>query len=250
MIWLRLGNRIVLVFDRCFPGPSSPKEHGYLEICADDAFTLGERRWPLPGLEKIQLLLDSQQRIVLRADGRNFTLGPVRRIWSDPVQPQYVFVPDEGDVVSFARDVSRLEWHTPFAFSFMPTYVPKRHRYVYDRLRWTKNSGAVLEIVWRGEERFYPRPQPGWFEEYNTWLATLNIRPGPVEKAAAGYLAKTKKWTPHEYRLEAQPATPEDYVIKVVYMKDETSAHPGGGKSVVLRINKSSKRVTGETGFQ
>jgi hypothetical protein len=246
VLWLVLGSRIVLVFDRCFPGPSSPKEHSFLAIRAD-AFTVGERGWIV---ERIQLFLDSQQRIVLGADGRSFTLGPVRKIWSDPVKPQYVFVPDDGDVVSFTRDVSRLEWHTPFAFSFMAIYVPKRHRYVYDRLRWAKSSGAVLEIVWRGEERFYPRPQPGWFEEYNNQLAELDIRPGPVEKAAAGYLMKTRKWTPDEYRLEAQAPTPKDYLITAIYLKDESASHPGGGKSVVLRISKSSKRVAGETGLQ
>jgi hypothetical protein len=247
VVWLTLGSRILLVFDRCFPGPPTAKDADPLLIDAD-SFGLGSRRWPLPGPAAIKLIPDSQQRVVFRADGRTFTFGPVKTMWDDPVKAQYLFVPEPGDVVSFKRDVSRLHWHIPFAFSIMGGDLPKRHRYAYDRLRWTKNSGAILEITWRDEQGFYAGA--GWQDEYNYRLVNISIRPGPVEKTAAAYLAATKRWTGNDYRLEAQAATPEDDLIAAVYLQDEAASHPGAGKSVLLRINKSSKKVVSETAFQ
>lgn len=69
-----------------------------------------------------------------------------------------------------------------------------------------------------------------------------------IEKATAAYLLRTKGWADGEYRLEARPSTPEDYLIAAVYLKD--GSHPGAGESVVLRISKASHEVAGETGFQ
>jgi hypothetical protein len=169
LIWLLLGNRIVLVLDRIFPGPSVAQETRELLIDTD-TFILGDRRWPLPGLT---LTHDPQSRIVLSADGRTFTLGPVQTRWNDPVKPQYEFIPEPGDEVAFTRDVSRLNWHTPFAFSFGGGAQPKSHRYVYDRLRWKKQSGAHLEIVWRDDQNFYP--SSNWQDSYNVKFQGVSI---------------------------------------------------------------------------
>jgi hypothetical protein len=169
VLWLLLGSRIVLVLDRMFPGPFVAKDIGELLIDTD-TFILGDRRWPLPGLT---LTLDPQSRIVLSADGRTFTLGPVRTRWQDPVNPQYQFVPEPGDEVAFTRDVSRLNWHTPFAFSFGGGTQPKSHRYAYDRLRWKKQSGARLEIVWRDEQNFYQ--SSNWQDSYNIKFQRVSI---------------------------------------------------------------------------
>ncbi len=247
ILWLRLGSRFVLLFDQCFPGAPSPIEHDHFGISLDTFATDMGRT--LIGLGTIKLSLDSQKRVVLNLvsnhDERSFTLGPMTECWSDPF---FLFVPEADDVVSFTRDVSRIEWHTPFAFYWLGGTMPKRHRYGYERLRWTKNSGAVLEITWRSGENFYPRA--GWCQDYNYRLTKLSIRPGPIENAAAAYLAKNKKWIDADYRLESQASTKDDCVIAAIYLKDETASRPGGGRSVVLRINKSSKKVVGETGFQ
>ena len=245
VLWLWLGSRIVLVFDRCFPGAPSTKDYEPLQIDVT-RFAIGHWGFSLPP-GAIRLILDSQQRLVLLADQRAFTLGPVKTIWTDPVKPQYEFVPEAGDIVSYTRAVSRLEWHTPFAVSFM-VYAPKRHRYAYDRLHWTKASGAEFEIVWREDQRYSPRSKGGWQDEYNFQVSKLTIRPGPVENAAKEYLASKKVWSGDEYRLEMQTATVEDYVVAAICGTD--GSHPGGGKSVLLRINKSSGKVAGETGFQ
>jgi hypothetical protein len=243
ILWLWLGSRFVRVFDQCFPGAPTPIKPDHFGITLN-AFSMDMGR-TLTGLGTIKLSLDSQKRVLLGVDERFFTLGPMTEYWSDP---SFLFVPEANDAVSFTRDVSRVEWHTPFAFSFLGGTVPKRHRYGYERLRWTKSSGTVLEITWRSGENFYPRS--GWAQDYNYRLTKLNIHPGPIENAAAAYLAKNKKWTDTDYRLESQASTKDDYLVAAIYLKDETASHPGGGRSVVLRIDKSSKKVVGETGFQ
>ncbi len=69
-----------------------------------------------------------------------------------------------------------------------------------------------------------------------------------IKDIAAAYLTKTKKWTAGEFRLDARPSTPKDYLIAAVYLKDGSC--PGAGQSVLLRISKSSHEVVGEMGFQ
>jgi hypothetical protein len=243
ILWLWLGSRFVLIFDQYFPGPPTPIKPDHflvtLEIFGMDMGRI------LTGRGTIKLSLDSQKRVVLGVDLRSFTLGPMTKYWGGP---DFLFVPEADDVVSFTRDVSRIEWHTPFAISWLGGTVPKRHRYGHERLRWTKNSGAVLEITWRSGENYYPGTR--WCQDYNYQLTKLDIRPGPIENAAAAYLMKNKNWTGADYRLEFQAATPADHVVTAVYLKDETASHPGGGKSVVLRIDKSSRKVVSETSFQ
>ena len=245
IVWLLYGSRIVLAFDHFFPGPPSPETTDRMVI-ANDRFATGKIGFPLPGPDLIQLSMDPKCRLVIRTGGRSFTLGTVKTWWTDPVNPQYLFVLDLGDIMSFTRDVSRVYWQTPFAWNILGATMPKRHRYAYDRIRWTKCYGSSFEIVWRSTQSFYPN---GWADEWDFRVVKLSIHPGPVEKSAAAYLAKTKNWTEVDYRLEAQPSTPEDYIFTAIYLKDETAAHPGSGKSVALRINKSSKQIS-ETAFQ
>jgi hypothetical protein len=69
------------------------------------------------------------------------------------------------------------------------------------------------------------------------------------EDAVAAYLAKTKHWTPAEYRLEPRPAENGGETFAAIYLKDESATHPGAGQSVLLTLEKSSKAVK-ETGWQ
>lgn len=237
-LWLLLGRRVVLVVDRILPGPPSPKETGDLVI-SSDSFSIGPQRWPFD----LKVTMSRGNRLVLAAGSRTFTFGPVKTRWADS---QYLFIPDPGDVVSFTRDVSRMEWHTPFAFSFMGGRVARRHRYAYDRLGWTKNSGAGLEIAWRSEQQF----DGGWRDQYNYLLTNVAIHTSPVEKAAAGYLTSVKGWSGREYRLEIQEAAAEEVIVDAIYLQDEAGRQPGSGKSVVLRVNKSTGKVLSETAWQ
>lgn len=214
--WLALGSRIVSLTDRLFPGPEIPHDLGDLMINGE-RFAIGSQGWPFNG----KVGLDRSQRLVLYADGATFTFGPVRTRWGGS---DYLFVPDDGDVVRFTRDVSRLEWHTPFAFSVMGGPLPRRHRYEYDRLRWTKRSGAILEITWRGEQAF----SGAWYDR---------VRLSPLEKTAA------------EYRLELQPPTADHDVVHAIFLQDEAAKQPGAGKSVILRINRNTHQIQ-ETAWQ
>src|SRR5438128_1774294 len=54
-----------------------------------------------------------------------------------------------------------------------------------DRLRWTRQSGATLEMVWRDEQAWSPR----WADACNNRLTNVSIHLGPTEKRVAAYLA-------------------------------------------------------------
>jgi hypothetical protein len=258
IISLSLGRRISMLVDRLLPGPPIPKPTDPISISFDpdgisSYFSLGPSGWSFswphaPGPLDLKIILSRHNLLILRAGNRSFTFGPVQKWWTGS-KPQYQFTPAPGDIVSFTRDQSRLPWLTPFTFNTLGVSVPKAKRFAYDRLRWTKPSGAILEVTWRGEYWFYPRS--GWADTYNNRLVRVLIRPSPLEKSATAYLAATKGWSPDEYRLEPQPPTSEDAIIEVVYLKDESAAvQPGAGQSVVLRMDKSSRKVISESGWQ
>jgi hypothetical protein len=249
ILWLWFGRRISRVIDWCFPGRPSPQPIDPLLIKAD-CFVIGSCRWPLPRSEEFDLKFttDRQGRLILHADGRAFTFGPVQKMWNDPIHPQFQFLPETGDRVSFTRDISRFPWPTPFTISFMGAPMPKWKRYAYDRLCWIKPGGAKLEITWSDEYWFYRRS--GWADIYINRLKNITICLSPIEKFIAKYLRATKGWSGDEYRLEHQSATSEEDVIAAIYLKDEAAAHPGAASSVVLRVNRLSKKVVSETGWQ
>jgi hypothetical protein len=246
IICLSLGRRISMLVDRFLPGRPTPKPTDPMLIDAD-RFSLGPSNWPLPTAEfNLKLILTRKEQLILCSNAQSFTLGPVQKMWADQ---KYQFTPAPGDIVSFTRDQSRLPWLTPFTFNIMGVPVPKAKRYAYDRLRWTKPSGAILEITWRTEYWWYPRT--GWDDTYNNRLFRVAIHPSPLEKSAAAYLSATKGWSPNEYRLEPQAPTTEDTVINVIYLNDESTAtDPGAGQSVILRMNVSSGKVIVESGWQ
>jgi hypothetical protein len=247
--WLWLGRWISQFVDWCFPGSPAPHPTDPLLINSEN-FALGSRNWPLPRSEEFDLKFttDLKGRLVLFCGGRTFTFGPVQKMWDDPIRPQYQFFREAGDVVSFTREIGRLPWPTPFTFNLMGVPTPKWKRYAYDRLCWIKPGGAILEITWRDEYWFYRRS--GWADVNINRLADVSIRPSPVEKAIAKYLATTKGWTGNEYRLETQSTTPEEEVVAAIYLRDEAAAQPGAGKSIMLRVSSLSKKIVNETGWQ
>jgi hypothetical protein len=139
--------------------------------------------WPWPPWPcELKVVFDEKGQLALSADGRSFTFGPVRERWSDPVKikPSYLFVPDDGDVVSFTRDISLLPWPTPFTFNILGASVPKWKRYAYDRLRWTKLSGDKLEIIWTNEYWFYRGS--GWSDCCMNRLSRVRIHAGSMKQ--------------------------------------------------------------------
>jgi hypothetical protein len=229
VIWLLLGSQISLLIDSCLPGNPLPQPMDPLSINAD-SFILGSRSWPLPrsGKFKLKTNTDTSGRLILSTDEQQFILGPVQQIWPDPATPQYSFLPDLGDVVSFTRDVSSVSWATPFHFSIIGPLPPTWHRYAYDRLRWTKSSGATLEITWRDQQHFYRNS--GWMDSYTNQLTKLHIHPSPLKESAIAYLSTTRVWTPAEYRLEIPPTNSQEQLVTVIYSSDQAPTAPGSGK--------------------
>ncbi|HSZ60085.1 MAG TPA: hypothetical protein VK797_30860 [Tepidisphaeraceae bacterium] len=189
--WLFCGRWIAFVLDRCVPRRRSPMPHEPMLIAFDPEglsshFSLGPQGWPLswpwrPWPSELKIITDEQGRLVFRTDERSFTFGPIRTRWNDPRKPQYEFVPEAGDVVSFTREMSRLPWPTPFEISWLGGASPKWKRLVYYRLRWNKSSGSVLEVLWRSEYWFYRRS--GWADTWQNRLVRVRIRVSRAEKA-------------------------------------------------------------------
>jgi hypothetical protein len=250
--------QICLFLDSFLPGRRSPLPHEPMLIEVDPAgissrFMLGpENRslsWPdTPHPFELDIAPDGRGRLVLRAGPRSFTFGPIRKCWDDPVKPQYEFVPEAGDEIWFTREVSRASWPTPFTFNVLGGATPSWKRFTYDRLRWRKTSGAVLEIVWRSELWLYPRS--GWADNYQRRLTRVRIQCSPIETAAAAHLAKTRGWTAAEYRLETLSGASNETAIAVVHLADQAATHPGDGKSLILRFDQVSGKLLGESGFQ
>ncbi|HEY1923303.1 MAG TPA: hypothetical protein VGG44_11185 [Tepidisphaeraceae bacterium] len=179
IIWLCFGRQISQWLDRLYPGRAIPKSIDPM-LLSPGNFSLGSLNWAFPGPEESDLKFapDRQNRLVLYAEGSSFILGPIQKMWNDPIKPQYQFTPEPGDIVSFTRDISRLPWPTPFTFNILGAPVPKWKRYAYDRLRWSKPGGSKLEITWRDEYWFYRRK--GWKDVYINRWAGIRIHPAPT----------------------------------------------------------------------
>jgi hypothetical protein len=87
--------------------------------------------------------------------------------------------PQAGDEAFLVKRRSAVSWPTPFDFNFMTGQSPSWKRHLYHQIRWKKPSGAMLDMVWRYEQYFYPRN--GWSDhmtrEASTGLIRLDIRP-------------------------------------------------------------------------
>jgi len=73
-----------------------------------------------------------------------------------------------------------------------------------------------------------------------------------IDAAAAVYLGAGKKWRPAEYRLEHRGASKDGnyWIVVAVHADDEAGLSPGGGKSLELWIDRQTKMVMKELGFQ
>jgi hypothetical protein len=73
-----------------------------------------------------------------------------------------------------------------------------------------------------------------------------------IGEAATAYLRQKKQWRPTEFRLQPRGTTPDGRcaVLWAVYLEDERTPTPGGGKSVELYIDRGECRVVRELRFQ
>jgi hypothetical protein len=255
--WLLGGRRIVTVLDRIslalidFPA---------LEHLVYDTGTLelGGKRLDLMSPAATwagEMSLSSSGHAVLESGGRRFSFGPGHTVPSIGGLPKFEFAKDPGDETSFTVEQSRLAWPTPFETNFMTGYVPSRKRNVYFRLRWTKLSGAKLNMLWKTEQGYYRRD--GWMppriEGVAMGLTRVDIDEATdLENAADEYLKRVKGWSPEQYRLEDRGPSPDlsEEVFFALHSDDESNSLPGAGRSVELRVSYKDRKVMREIGGQ
>jgi hypothetical protein len=251
--WIFLGRFAVRFFDRFFLVVTSQLPVTPMEI-REREFAIGAQIWPFPRNEVIpfEIEKDGQNRLVLKIDGRSFSLGPVVKEWAagkNETASPVGFEPDAGDQVSMTQSYSRLAWPTPFEINILGGSVSRWRRHLYDRLVWRKSFGQVLEIVWRHQQWLMNKGSE-WHDQYDLRLVSIRVSRDPVQEIVARYLQKAKGWDERSYRLEHR--APEDgcEVVAVIHRSDETGESPGAGKSVVLMIDPASRKIVREIGGQ
>ena len=249
LLWVVLGRAIATSLAGRFLVTAIDHPVSPLLINADK-FIIGQRTWPMPRTGRFNIIVttDKKNRLVISAEGNAFTLGPVTKIWAEPREPQYQFSPEKGDTVTSIRSNSRIEWPTsPFRYSIMGAKLPSWRRYVYDRLRWEKISGASLEIVWRDEQAFYAGT--GWTDTNTNQLASVAIHRGRAEEAVIHYLI-SKGWSRDAYHLEWTAVDRGQITVAVIATADASALQPGSGKSIVLQVDQRSGAVLKELALQ
>jgi hypothetical protein len=194
-------------------------------------------------------------RVALASGGKSFAFGPGQSVPSRSGLPDFRFNPDPGDNVLLTIERSAISWPTPFEMNFMTGVSPSWRRNAYCRLRWSKRSGAKLEMLWRLTQGYYR--EGGWsppkIEAITVGLVRTRITEAKdLENAAVQYLSRTKHWDRSEYRLEDRGPSSDsmEEIIFALHRDDEKSPHPGAGRSVELRLGYKSRRVAREIAGQ
>jgi len=136
----------------------------------DLALGLNDKNGPTPNIGSTK---DGQ--LALAASGKVFVFGPPR---SEAENLAAVPPTNDDALIAFRR--SFLSWPTLFDLNFMTGHSPSWKRHLYYQVRWHKQNGAKLEMLWRYEQYFYPGD--GWAggfmtREGSTGLIRVNIQP-------------------------------------------------------------------------
>ena len=113
-------------------------------------------------------------QLALAAGGKVFAFGPPRS-----EAENLAAVPAANDDALIAVRRSFLSWPTPFDLNFMTGHSPSWKRHLYYQVRWHKQNGAKLEMLWCYEQYFYPGD--GWASDFmtregSTGLIRVDIR--------------------------------------------------------------------------
>jgi hypothetical protein len=164
--WIFRGRQISLLLDRfgtieiasarihsiAYEGSGTG---GILHI-NDLALGLNDKNGPTPNIGTTK---DNQ--LGLAAGGKVFPFGPPRS-----EAENLATVPPAGDDAFIRIRRSPLSWPTPFDLNFMTGHSPSWKRHLYYQVRWHKQNGAKLEMLWRYEQYFYPGD--GWASGFMT----------------------------------------------------------------------------------
>jgi hypothetical protein len=118
----------------------------------------------------ISVRSDAQGNFVLTRDEKSFPLGKARE--ANGVARRE-FTPDPGDELVLTIRRSVFSWPTPFDINFMSGHSPSWKRHLYYRLRWKKQKGPKLRMIWRYEQYFYPGN--GWASGFMTHEGTTGL---------------------------------------------------------------------------
>jgi hypothetical protein len=113
-------------------------------------------------------------QLALAAGGKVFAFGPPQS-----EAENLAAVPPASDNASIVFRRSVLSWPTLFDLNFMTGHSPSWKRHLYYQVRWQKQNGAKLEMLWRYEQYFYSGD--GWANgfmtrEGSTGLIRVDIR--------------------------------------------------------------------------
>jgi hypothetical protein len=100
-------------------------------------------------------------RLALAGGGKVFAFGPPRS-----EAENLAAVPSAGDDASVKVRRSVLSWPTLFDLNFVTGHSPSWKRHLYYQVRWHKQNGAKLEMLWRYEQYFYS--DQGWASGFMT----------------------------------------------------------------------------------
>jgi len=136
----------------------------------DLALGLNDKNGPAPNIGSTK---DGQ--LALAAGGKVFAFGPPR---SEAENLAAVLPAGDDAFIRIRRSV--LSWPTPFDLNFMTGHSPSWKRNLYYQVRWQKQNGAKLEMLWRYEQYFYSGD--GWASgfmtrEGSTGLIRVDIHP-------------------------------------------------------------------------
>ena len=71
-----------------------------------------------------------------------------------------------------------------------------------------------------------------------------------VMRIISGYVSTRHKWKPTEYRIEPHGSERGLDVYWVIWLAEEHSIIPGGGKSFEVFYDRKTHRITQELGFE
>lgn len=183
-VWLWRGRELSMLIDRFKTIETSTQPiksisyegtgTGGVLRAGDVALSLNETQLG-SSLPNVGTTKDGQ--LALSFGGKVFSFGPAS---SDP--DHLVANAPSDDIATLSIQQSAVSWPNFFDFNFMTGKSPTWKRHLYQKLTWTKPSGAKLEMLWRYEQYFYG--DQGWLGGAMTREGTTGLIRIEISNAA------------------------------------------------------------------
>jgi hypothetical protein len=180
--WFLAGASLIALVDRVtttrHAQPDSPTRFYFDDgkdsvLPTDPKLAFGSREWSIS--ESWHVVERPTGHLTLETPQGNFALGLLVNCQNmGRGRRAFEVTPEPGDSVSYTQRRSRVWWPRPFNIAWLGGRVSSRSRYVYHRLFWRKQNGAVLDMVWR-DDQHYTKGQ-GWMDSYLPWPPRASIR--------------------------------------------------------------------------